>query len=441
MFEDRDVPEMPGILQPDNVAFDLKQTVAQMLGLKRFDRFPGSQPVSFERKHIAERLMKHDYYVCEKSDGLRCLMLILADSFDGRVEEGVFLINRSYEFYRVPNIHFPISKRNLIQPHNGTLVDGELVLDKRPDGTKELRYLVFDLLTVNGTSYTSRPTDRRLAHINDLIEPYYEYRKQYPEESAGFAFKVTPKKMSTCSKIPRILDSLPHLPHISDGLVFTCCETPYVFETDSTLLKWKPAEENTIDFRIELKFKLYKDEIEEYYDYDSKPKIELHVWKGDRNYDYFGDLSITDHEWEELKKLEQPLNLRVAEVKKNNNGDWNILRFRDDKEHGNHYTVVRKILQSIGDGVSSKELVQTCPEIERSWIRRAAERKQMAMAKQGHRAPPPQQNHVSNNRSNSESDEIASRKRAAANILPTYDFEDDDDDDDVDEVDVKRRKG
>lgn len=409
MFEDREAPTIPGVIQPEPVALTLKQTIAQILGLKRVDRFPGAQPVSFERRHIALRLMKHDYYVCEKLDGLRFLLLILAESYpDGTFEEGIFLVSRLYEFYRVPNMHFPISKDRLSVPHNGTIVDGELVLDKKPDGSKELRFLVFDLLAVNGTLYTNRPTDKRLAHIRDLIDPYYAFRQKFPEKSAEFAFKVSFKTMKTCSKIPQVLELLPHLAHVSDGLIFTCCETPYVFETDQTLLKWKPAEENTIDFRLEMKFHTAEDEEGEYYDYDLKPIFELYEWTGGEDYVLFGHLTVSDEEWEQLKALGQPLNKRVAEVKKNEKGEWNLLRFRDDKEHGNHSSVVKKILHSISDGVTKEELIKASPEIEQQWGRRGEERKQLAERRKRER----------------EEERDEDRKRGHG-IVPTYDFDDD----------------
>lgn len=381
LFEERESPQIPGQLENAENTAALKERIGMMLRIHNFGRFPGTQPVSFERKHIKEKLMQEDYYVCEKSDGLRCLMLI---AVNGNKEQGVFLIDRTYNFYYVNNLFFPASKDNLNEPLNDTLVDGELVLDKNMNGETELRYLVFDLLAVSGKSYLRRPTENRLNHIKDLIEPYYAFRTKHPEESANFSFKVTMKKMNKCTKIPGILDSLPTLPHFSDGLIFTPCNNPYITETDDSLLKWKPAEENSIDFRIRLIFKVFKDPdtLEEYLDYDSKPMIQLLEWTGSRNEEYFADLSLLDQDWEELKKLGQPLNRRIVEVKKTEVGDWKLLRFRDDKEYGNHKSVVEKVLKSIADGVLAEELKELTPQIEKNWIKRIENRKRRAIKRQ-----------------------------------------------------------
>jgi mRNA guanylyltransferase len=39
-----------------------------------------------------------------------------------------------------------------------------------------------------------------------------------------------------------------------------------------------------------------------------------------------------------------------------NDMTWRFFRFRDDKEHGNHSSVVRKVQESIRDGVERDEV-------------------------------------------------------------------------------------
>lgn len=48
---------------------------------------------------------------------------------------------------------------------------------------------------------------------------------------------------------------------------------------------------------------------------------------------------------------------RVVEVNYSpSDNTWRFFRFRDDKEHGNHSSVVQKVVQSIQDGVEREEV-------------------------------------------------------------------------------------
>lgn len=49
-------------------------------------------PVTFGRRHIST-VMSNDYMISEKTDGVRYMFLICP--------EGSFIINRSYNFYKV----------------------------------------------------------------------------------------------------------------------------------------------------------------------------------------------------------------------------------------------------------------------------------------------------------------------------------------------------
>ena len=67
--------------------------------------FPGSQPVSFERRHLSaddkESLRRTDYYAAEKTDGVRYMLLLLG-------ARGAFMVDRKFNLYRLPaTMKFP----------------------------------------------------------------------------------------------------------------------------------------------------------------------------------------------------------------------------------------------------------------------------------------------------------------------------------------------
>ena len=370
------VPDIPGTKASQQLAQGFRYEVASLLKRKT-TTFPGAQPVSFAAKHLIE-LQKQDYYVCEKTDGFRCLMYLTSDGD----QEVVYLIDRKNDYYHVPNLHFPLEGADDTSFHQNTIVDGELVNDTQPNGTIEMKYLVFDCLVLDGSSLMHRTLDKRLAYFREKVFfPYQKLYERYPEEIQYLPFLVKFKQMEFGYAIDKMFNEvLPHLKHGSDGLIFTCRNSPYSHGTDQHILKWKPDNENSIDFRMHMRFPMVDPDSDEdedggtYPDYTAMPQVSLSVFGGDNEQDVpYGTMTLEPHEWEKMKSLNEPLNDRIVECYLDKASKWRFLRFRDDKKESNHISTVNSVMDSIRDGVSKDDLVRQQGRIREEWKKRQAE--------------------------------------------------------------------
>ncbi|KAI9166862.1 mRNA-capping enzyme subunit alpha [Paramyrothecium foliicola] len=371
----------PGVKAEGQLLFAMRKEVAELLGRTQYT-FPGAQPVSFARQHLDE-LTRQDYYVCEKSDGIRYLLYSTADE---NGTETHYLIDRKNDYWFITNrsLHFPL-ENNQAAFHTATVIDGELVWDSLPNGKKEPRFLVFDCLVMDGNKLMDRTLDKRLAYFKErLYVPYKKLMKEFPTELQYQPFHVEMKPFQLGYGIEMMFKQvLPGLHHGNDGLIFTCRNTPYKHGTDPHILKWKPPEENTVDCRLRLTFPTVEpDEAERkegitepFVDYDSVPHAELWMYKGDsgpNKYEFFQDAYISEEEWEILKGLNDPLNDRIVECNIDEQGRWRVVRFRDDKKEANHKTTVVSVMESINDRVSEKDLYRAAGLIRDNWKARQA---------------------------------------------------------------------
>lgn len=364
---------MPGRKAEGDLLLSFRREVANLLGRQTLG-FPGAQPVSFAARHKLE-LQKQDYYVCEKSDGIRCLMYMTNDG----PEEVVYLIDRKNDYYHVPQLHFPVSSEDEVEFHTGTLVDGELVNDVQGNGTLQLTYLVFDCLMLDGNSLMHRTLDKRLAYFRDKVyNPYRALYKKYPEEIQYLPFIVDFKDMKLGYGIEMMFrEILPNLKHGNDGLIFTCRNSPYQFGTDPHILKWKTESENSIDFRLKLEWPMIEPEVDDddrslYPDYDVTPKCHLCVFKGQGIDEPYGIMFLDDHEWQNMKALNQPLDERIVECYLDDQNRWRFLRWREDKKEANHISTVESVMESIQDKVSQEDLIRISFNIKQEWKKRQA---------------------------------------------------------------------
>ena len=126
----------PGVqIQDSRLLQNIKARLSQLLHSNYpINSFPGSQPVSFVGSQHTDSLLQQDYYVCEKSDGIRYLLLAI------RTREGqpmTLLINRRYEIYQIEGIAL-VQRHDPRLCHHETLLDGELI-EEEPEGHQPLQ--------------------------------------------------------------------------------------------------------------------------------------------------------------------------------------------------------------------------------------------------------------------------------------------------------------
>ncbi|KAF8758811.1 mRNA-capping enzyme subunit alpha [Rhizoctonia solani] len=302
-------PQIPGRLVDDKEKLiQLKRHVAGLCNVDNL-RFVGSQPVSFGSRDLS-RLEREDYWVCEKSDGIRVLVLIV--SFPSNDQE-VYLIDRKNEYRQQDGLFFPhpMDPRRAL---GNTLLDAELVTDYDPETKQEtLNLLAFDCIVGDAQNLMSKSLTSRYGRLKEwVIKPYQKMLQEHPSMRAVQPF-------------------------------------------GSVHLKWKPPSENSIDFKLELRFPPLPGRPSEP-DFTAKPVFQL---------------LVDDAQWESWKASGEQYDDRVVEVTWDKAAkNWVYHRFRDDKDHGNHQSVVDKILESIRDGVEAEQLVSHANTIRTNWKER-----------------------------------------------------------------------
>ena len=173
---------------------------------------------------------------------------------------------------------------------------------------------------------------------------------------------------------------IPSLKHGTDGLIFTPVNYPYISGTCNELLKWKPAELNTVDFQLDVAV-----------DEEGQSRLVILIGiKGDLSfYDYF----TATEEFNEKLGEDDPVgkivecnydkDLAVSVFMKtlpdsdgewvDRKGGWKFNRFRTDKSTPNDISTVTKILDSISDNVTQKDLEDRLPSIRRNWKSRESQ--------------------------------------------------------------------
>ena len=391
----------------------LQKHCRKMLGLSEQSlAFPGSQPVSFEREDLAKLVEQvrtsgvwPAYYVAEKTDGMRYMLMILPPELG----QGAFMIDRNFNMRRLP-VQFPSVKSGAFL--NFTLLDGELVEDTDlSTGQISLRYLIYDACVVDNRKVTQETLLGRLMAVRHrVLKPWFEQvpfdprlfrielKDQYELAQLNHLFEFTApaadksKHLFTFTDVKQMEVRRPddgaetmvvtthNLRHGTDGTIFTPVATPYVHGTDQKVLKWKPAEMNSVDFAWTRE---YKHESE-----DQGMTSRFLLWTAENR--VLQPVAWIEMDAEEEFRLNREINKRprgsehvivecvwdptktarrysrewrdeptweAAFVELVRTGSWRFERVRIDKTMPNTKSTMESVKKSIQDNVTKEELL------------------------------------------------------------------------------------
>ncbi|KAK7057731.1 mRNA-capping enzyme subunit alpha [Favolaschia claudopus] len=353
------IPAIPGTRVPSHSAHAswLRKEVSKLC-MTDNQRFPGAQPISFLNTHFAQ-LEAEDFWVCEKSDGIRALLFV---HLKPNGHQTVYLLDRHNDYYELSGLSFPRHQHPNLPLHN-TIVDGELVYDVDPRTNLEtLRFLAFDCLVVDGENIMALSLDRRFDLLHKRFHNPFVRAHHQAHAPAGTPFDIRIKQMQRSYGTALVFAEAASLEHDSDGLIYTRVNAPYTPSTTSSIIKWKPRSENSIDFRLVLCFP------PGHHDRPLKPLFLLHVWCGGDKYEPYDELYVTDEEWEAMRCSGEQYHNRIIEARwDRQHHHWLKMRFRDDKPHANHKKTVENIMKSIDHGVEQHTLLERCDSIRAAW--------------------------------------------------------------------------
>jgi len=365
----------------------LRRECTNMLDLQDV-RFPGSQPVSFERKHLVEMKKQH-YFAAEKTDGMRYMLLILGD-------RGAFMVDRHFGMRELP-MHFRITGGS--GPLDKTLLDGELVVDTRLEtGEREMRYLIYDACVVAGEVITGDPLTIRLmkasrvgiapGHAEATAEPFTIALKDHFElEDLPWLFDhIAPSR----GEHPFVfVDEHRGLRHGTDGIIFTPVNTRYQHQTDRLVLKWKPAEMNSVDFRLAAVWRPEEGQ-------GLTPRFQLLVSDGG-TLAFYAWIAFSPADYQRFRydpkcderivecvrdpnwvTIEYDLTYPTWNRQRRSEGGWRFLRVREDKNEPNQLWTVQSVVRSIDDAVAKQEILAVGAVFEEAAEKRRKEAKRQS---------------------------------------------------------------
>lgn len=355
--------------------------------------FPGAMPVGLARRNM--KALRANYYVAEKSDGERRLLVAVHDKAAGRVR--CCLVNRkgAVEVARVPG--------KPLKP--GTVLDGEvvrnlahgapvfLIFDVLHNGKEDVSQLNFAQRyfgSLSGPSLkdclaTQCPIINASKEDNMHDDGRFQVAVHAPPDPSdallkeALALPWVPKRFVAANRSGEILAKITQdndeegtVPfgcrvsrdgafrtHRSDGLVFVP-DTPYVAGTDHSLLKWKARDQLTVDLAVRGAGKG-----------DGLGFFAVDDDGGDVDCSKHVHLSDQDAARLRADVSDRPSRVTVAELGLDGaSGLWVYHAVRPDKDSGNHFDTFLSTLLLHAESPGEPELRYRLSSPTDDWARR-----------------------------------------------------------------------
>ncbi|CAM9364559.1 unnamed protein product [Ectocarpus fasciculatus] len=312
--------------------------------------FPGAQPVNMCKRNVPD-VQRGSYFVAEKTDGVRYLMIAVGTGRDATC----VLVDRSMNVFRVTGGGFLAGIIGV-----GTILDGELVHNRT---MKKAIFVAFDILRHRERNLVPCGFLERLSLLKkDVIAAYEDRVREGGADAApdGHLMLVL-KRFFPRQKIMDLFrqvlaegqhrifrDEERSLHHKTDGIIFQP-DAPYKVGTDTALLKWKWVDLASVDLRA----------------YPATPAVggggSVRLCSEAGNHGEEVDLSrtvhLSEHDQARLVADMQGSRSVIAEMALDpGSGLWVYMGLRPDKDRPNFITTVISTMVEVAEGLSEEEL-------------------------------------------------------------------------------------
>lgn len=196
----------------------------------RRPRFPGPNPVSLERADFP-KLLEQTYYVCEKTDGVRHLLLCC--TYKGH--NVCALADRTLTFWLLPLRDVPRAM------YQGSVLDGEIAFNKIH---QSWQFLTFDVVMMSGVPTFSKRFSDRIGVAHKVMAHF----RRHPLDPLDL-------KVKNFQSLATLADAASHVNMARsyfevDGIILTPQEDEVVFGRHFGMFKFKDGSKHTIDFLV-----------------------------------------------------------------------------------------------------------------------------------------------------------------------------------------------